>query len=70
MLVSARGHVATDKGGSLYFVSGMSASQYVQVIKICGDDTYSPQISVADGKIIIQTYDTNGCNFSILKLLN
>ena len=70
MLVSARGHVATDKGGSLYFVSGMSASQYVQVIKICGDDTYSPQISVADGKITIQTYDTNGCNFSILKLLN
>ena len=70
MLVSTRGYVATDDGGSLYFISGMTASQYVQVVKICGDDIYSPQISVAGDKLTIQAYDINGCNFSILKLIN
>ena len=49
LLVTLVGHVAVNSCGSMYLIQGMTIKNYVKVTKIAGDDTYSPQIAVADG---------------------
>lgn len=70
LLVTLQGHVAIDKGGSMYLIQGMGIREYVQVTRISGDDIYSPQITVSEGVMTVNTFDTNGCAFSVVNLLN
>ena len=70
LLVTLVGHVAVNSCGSMYLIQGMTIKNYVKVTKIAGDDTYSPQIAVADGIMTVNTYNTDGCSFSIVKLFN